>query len=375
MRDMAAIWLFCVCACSIAPDDAIEREDIDRDGGGDAPGSILLPEGDEGAPAGCFAEPPPDALSPPAPPPVTVPATRILYLHRDGGTYRPGDDDSSADESSLLGHATTIPAHASPAPWADVLACVRSAFSRWKVNVTDQDPGSETHLEAVVGGLPSLLGLPAAVGGVAQLPYVAPDGGPLVNERAVVFVFSAHPAHASAAVLCRSIAHELGHALSLDHVTRCDDIMSYGQCGPLSFTEGESECGTDSPRECFTSNTQATRARLDYLLGRKNGKAPQNQAPFVKLFSPGNGEHVAAGDSLDALARIWDDGAVAAPEIWWKDGAGKRLFPLTPTGTDNQYGATIAVDAGASGTVKIRAQALDDDGVGSSSPKRNVVIE
>lgn len=295
---------------------------------------------------------------------------RILYLNRFGGRYRPGDfDDAVSDTSSQLTHAVTIPAYAG-SHWADTLDCVRTVFSRWKVRVTDSDPGDQPHVEAAVGGSSSLLGYEATVGGVAQIVGCAEDGGPRVNERAIVFVFSEHPTlAASSSQLCKAIAHEIGHAFSLDHETACDDIMSYGQC-PATFTEPESPCGTTSTRECLCSNTQSSRARLDYVLGRANGKPPLNQAPFVRILQPS--PEVEALAPFPVEVRIWDDGAVVEATASLKLGGISTNVPLS---TEDGVVYRGLLSPTGSGSGKLSARATDDSGAVSQSKKRSIDIQ
>jgi hypothetical protein len=169
-----------------------------------------------------------------------------LYLHRDGGRLLAGSDDSAADRSSVLvsrGIARLdVPAFQSgDAAWRAVVSCVEAQFADFDVRVVDERPTSGPYVMAMVGGSSSMLGLPSGVAGIA--PF---RGRPIPD--AVVFAFES--GHRDARGLCETTAHELGHALGLDHSRLCSDTMSYGSCGPKAFRREEAPCGELSDRTC-----------------------------------------------------------------------------------------------------------------------------
>src|SRR5207302_3276061 len=98
-------------------------------------------------------------------------SANIIYLNRNGGAYRPGSlDDSRTNTSSIVVPRTEIPAfERGDAAWQTLLGCVKQAYGRFNVQVTDVDPGSVPHVEAVIGGSPRNIGFPTEIEGIAVL--------------------------------------------------------------------------------------------------------------------------------------------------------------------------------------------------------------
>jgi hypothetical protein len=104
-----------------------------------------------------------------------VAQSRIIYLNHTGVTLLPGDDDSRTNRSSIINGQKQVPAwNASPQLWSDTVKCMKDMFSRWDVTITDVDPGNVPHMEAVFGGGPGSIGMPAGVGGVSPFTETAP---------------------------------------------------------------------------------------------------------------------------------------------------------------------------------------------------------
>ena len=191
-----------------------------------------------------------------------TPGKRVVYLNAHGGTYTPGWDDSSKHRSSIIDGAVQIPAYREGAQaWTELRTCLDQEYARWNVTVTDVDPGTTPHVEAVVGGLPGAVGLPQSVGGVAPMT----DDGSVI-ERAVVYVFADNIKNARAE--CEVAAHEVGHAFGLEHEYLCADPMTYLEgCGHKTFQDRAALCGTDAPEKCRNGGKQNTVQHLDAMLG------------------------------------------------------------------------------------------------------------
>ncbi len=150
--------------------------------------------------------------------------------------------------------------------WKGIVGCVADHFAPFQVEVVDRKPGRGEFITAVVGGRASQFGLDDEnTNGVG--PY---DGS--VLRTAQVYVFSKTSGERDVANLCAVTAHEVAHALGLDHSTTCGDIMSYhlDACGPRRFLDVDDPCGEDAERMCANGDeTQSSYGRLAALVGLK----------------------------------------------------------------------------------------------------------
>lgn len=238
---------------------------------------------------------------------------RRIFLNRDGGTYIPGRNDAARNASSLLSEGVDFaPLAISERQWGQVLSCVQSKFARFDVEITDRDPGDVDHIEAVLAGHPCQLGLGDRVRGVAPLSPRCD-----VIERAVVYVFTDNISDLE--TLCEVTAHEIGHAMGLDHQYLCEDPMTYLRgCGQKSFQEQTAACGTHSTRECHCgSPTQNTVEHLYNHLG------PHPYADFVPpqaaLVFPNAQDAVPANGPIEIVAEAHDDTALATAKLVWRN--------------------------------------------------------
>lgn len=188
-----------------------------------------------------------------------------VYLNRHGGTYVADPiNDSKSNRSSVLHNqgiaSADIAAFAGgDAAWAELVNCSRQLFAPFDVRITDYEPAVGPYIEVVVGGNGSEVGFFGAAG-------VAPFAcGPV--PAAITFAFS--QVASSPRRLCETVAHEIGHALTLDHVMLCEDPMSYGSnCGQRWFRNQGSTCGEYEARDCACERpSQNSVAVLEQTVG------------------------------------------------------------------------------------------------------------
>jgi len=193
-------------------------------------------------------------------------AVRVV-LHRDGGLVVPGNDDPRRFRSGVLERSgldwLDVPAFAGDdAEWTELVACVQDKYAGLAVEVLDTPPKRGDYIVAMIGGSPDMFGFDEQVGGIA------PWNGRVIDD-AVVFAFQTPDT--SAHELCEKTAHEIGHALGLDHTRDCGDLMSYESCGPKHFREEPAPCGEWDDRECGSGrSTQSSAEELARRVGRED---------------------------------------------------------------------------------------------------------
>jgi len=212
-----------------------------------------------------------------------APAPVVVFLERDGHVV---DTDEGAVTIPRFGGGDRV--------WTGIVGCVQDHFAPFQVEIVDRRPAQGEFITAVIGGRASQLGLDdESTNGVG--PY---DGN--VLRSATVHVFSQVSGERDVGNLCAVTAHEVGHALGLDHSTTCGDIMSYhlDACGTRRFLDVEAPCGEGRPRTCGNGDdTQSSFGRLGALLGFKSAPAPASDD--VEDVDPWDGTAWVSPDELD----------------------------------------------------------------------------
>jgi hypothetical protein len=155
-----------------------------------------------------------------------------------------GSDDSRTDESTI-GGGTLQAFSCGDQVWNDVVQCVQDVFREFNVQIVTTDPGTTTHLEVKVAGLPGNLRdyhnqpLPNTAGGIAPFRCQQYQQNALVFDFAGVWSCSVDD-------ICRAAAQEIAHTWSLDHSTVAADPMSYFNFSDRRYFQNQAQqCGSD----------------------------------------------------------------------------------------------------------------------------------
>ena len=231
--------------------------------------------------------------------------SRTVYLNKNGVTLTPGPNDSRANRSSIIANAASVPAwNPSPALWSQTVTCLREMFAPFDVHITETDPGSLPHIEAVFGGAPANLGFEGRMAGVSPFSSACK-----VIENSIVFTFT-DVIPQNAQVACEIMAQEIAHSYGLDHELLASDPMTYlSYSGKRSFQDQTAPCGEVSARACGLPNMTPCRAEQNShaLLLERIGAAGTGDIdpPSVAIQSPADGATVQPGFAITAA--ISDD--------------------------------------------------------------------
>lgn len=184
-----------------------------------------------------------------------------VVLDRGGGRATAGPDDPDLLRSGVIernGYAyVDIPEFAGDDDeWQALLSCVQGHYAPFAIDISDERPMTGPFIRAMIGG-PSLdFGFDDSVHGIAPWRN-------RVLRDAVVFVFQREETEFE--TLCEVAAHEIAHAVGLDHSHNCADIMSYEWCGPKTFVDQAEPCGEWEDRACG-SGRQRQNSYADLML-------------------------------------------------------------------------------------------------------------
>jgi Bacterial Ig domain len=232
-------------------------------------------------------------------------SSRTIFLNRNGASLRPGINDARAQTSSLVSQPINFAAWSvSNDDWVATVECMTDIWSRFDVELTDIDPGSVPHIEALLGGSPSDLGLATNLSGIA--PF-ADDCS--VVENSIVFTFT-DKLPKDPRRICEVMSQEIGHSYGLDHEVMAADPMSQlAFARDREFQDADAACGETIARPCHNgcrttqNSVQILRTRLGAFGGDDVPPALVMTSPTETAVTPGFTITLAATDNV-ALASI-----------------------------------------------------------------------
>lgn len=275
-----------------------------------------------------------------------------IFMNRNGGTYRPGNDDSRQNTSIVPNRQSTVSAFSgSNTQWNQVVDCVTTMFAPYNVVIVEQEPSGGEYIESVVGGTPQQVGLPNGVGGVAPIDSFQCN----IIPNAIVFTF-ADVVGNDPQTTCEIAAQEIAHAISLDHEYHCPDPMTYlGGCGDKTFRDYDAQCGEYSPRACNCGRpSQNSVEVLIEKLGANSGMPPPPPPndpipPVVSIISPADGANLPQDSTIQVVAEATDDMTLSATELIWE--FSNSVFPCP---TNQNAGSVTCTRSGNTSTWSLR---------------------
>lgn len=252
-----------------------------------------------------------------------APVSRLIYVN--GCFTAPGCQITAGTFNDAINNVSTVPTRStvistfnqSQEVWDATIACLREVYGPYDVDIVTEDPSPMPHHEAILAGLPSEVGLPPEVGGIAPASC-----SPIDN--AISFSFANAPG-TDWITACWTVAQESAHSFGLDHVVECRDPMTYvPNCGQKFFRNELLRCGELEPRTCrCTGTSQNSHALLRGVFG--DGTPPA--APEIEIVLPMANSTVT--DSMRTVVLADDPRLVAKVELYingWlygeKDGNG-----------------------------------------------------
>jgi hypothetical protein len=194
--------------------------------------------------------------------------SRTIYLSHEGGIVYPGDNDARKGTSTIVEQPTLISAwDVDDDTWDATVDCVKNLYARFDVTITDVDPGTVPHIEAVFGGHPTDVGLPENVAGVS--PFTTDCS---TIENSIVFTFT-DVLPDDPQLMCEVMGQEIAHSFGLDHEMLASDPMTYlDYSGDRTFKDVMAPCGEFDNRMCgIENNVCRERQNSVQLLGQRLG--------------------------------------------------------------------------------------------------------
>ena len=234
------------------------------------------------------------------------PNPTIVYLNFKGQKIIKSYYSNAKTNRSSIGGGTIPPCAMGQQTTLKTVNVVKYLFAPFNIRVVTSRPSTGDYHMAVIGGTESDINLKGFSSGIVG---VAPLDCGNNNPRDIVFVFSSkvvkkYPASAQVYQTAVVIAHELGHAFGLPHMTDLCDIMypsGGGACATgmkaflnkaMSITPGYS-CGPKTVNP------------YQHILKLIGANTKDTSPPLVRITSPVNKSTVDTSSKVDA--EISDD--------------------------------------------------------------------
>lgn len=244
--------------------------------------------------------------------PLSAVSSRLVYLKRctTGCTvyFAPVDDSrTGASRVPTEGTHTLSPFSQPQAVWDELLACVRTTFAPFDIQIIDTKPLDNTtpYFLNLVGGKPTELDPElAGAGGVA--PF---DCGEIPN--AITYTFDVYGPDALA--LCWTASQEIAHAFGLEHELLQKDPMTYlAGDEPKRFRDADAPCGEYEAQSRCQCGGKLTQNSYRHIVGMFGPGAPT--PPELTIKNPIEGKPTQPG--FTAVAIAIDDVRVEKVELY-----------------------------------------------------------
>jgi MYXO-CTERM domain-containing protein len=240
------------------------------------------------------------------------PHRATIFLNFFGAELKPGNN-AAKNESPCVGSTLDYPGFSGNEQQA--LALINTFESKMepygvRIAYEERPPAHLPYAMVMMGGLPSLLGLPGGVLGVS----CSNDCGDRV-WRDLTFAFTAALNGSNTQTLGNIALHEAAHAFGLAHIANQDHMMyPYANpgnkewatsCTPYDDATGGINCKVTHQRFCGEGvEKQDSAAELLAYFGENSFDA---EPPLVNILAPADGAELAAGSDLTVEVDVTDN--------------------------------------------------------------------
>jgi MYXO-CTERM domain-containing protein len=228
--------------------------------------------------------------------PIALIGYNKIYLNRcaSGCPIAVGTSNAITDRWQIGTAATLTKFPYSDDVWNQVVSCVKDVMSPYNIDVVTANPGSVNHFEIMIAGMPTDIGFPNNVGGVAppgcNMPVVTTS--PLVFDFAGVWGQGTQCGARCVEDICATAAQEVAHTWGgMDHVIVKEDPMTYfNSTGRKYFQDTAAQCGSDCVSGKGPGNVTCSGTNNQSHVCRCTGQQTQNSVSIIKsLFGTGPG--------------------------------------------------------------------------------------